>query len=158
MNMRFRLTRATRHRRLPRPGDGEDRCAGDEEGAADRAAPGAAHRPHHPRRHQGPRPERPHEGLRRRVAGGDSGALGGEAAEACDARRRSCTESSTVAYAMYGANVRAVTSRRTVVDVSARDRLRRPIANTRSEIAETRLASGSACGQCCHRCIGELRR
>ena len=71
--------RATRHRRLPRPGDGEDRCAGGEEGAADRAAPGEAHRPHHPRRHQGPRPERPHEGLRRRVAGGDSGALGGEA-------------------------------------------------------------------------------
>ena len=68
--------RAARHRRVPRPGDGADRCAGGEEGAPDRAAPGEAHRPHHPRRHQGPRPDRPHEGLRRRVAGGDSGALG----------------------------------------------------------------------------------
>ena len=55
--------------------------AGGEEGAADRAALGAANRPHHPRRHQGPRPDRSHEGLRRRVAGGDSGALGSEAAE-----------------------------------------------------------------------------
>ena len=79
--------RTTRHRRLPRPRDGEDRCAGGEEGAADRAAPGEAHRPHHPRRHQGPRPERPHEGLRRRVAGGDPGALGGEAVHASTSSR-----------------------------------------------------------------------
>ena len=41
-------------------------------------------RPHHPRRHQGPQPERSHEGLRRRVAGRDSSALGNEAAVASD--------------------------------------------------------------------------
>jgi len=32
----------------------------------------------HPRRHQGPQPRRPHETLRHRLAGGYSGALGGE--------------------------------------------------------------------------------
>ena len=42
-----------------RPGDGEDRCAGGEKAAADRAAPGEAHRPHHPRRHQGLDPNVP---------------------------------------------------------------------------------------------------
>jgi len=70
------LGRATRHCPVPRPRDGENRRVGGEEGAADRAAPGTAHRHHHPRRHQGSGPERPHEGLRRRVAGADSGALG----------------------------------------------------------------------------------
>ena len=52
------------------------KIAGGEEGAAHRAASGETHRPHHPRRHPGPRPERPHEGLRRRVAGRDPGTLG----------------------------------------------------------------------------------
>ena len=56
---------------------------------ADRAAPGEAHRPHHPRRHQGPRPERLHEGLRHRVAGGDPGALGGTATRVSAARKAS---------------------------------------------------------------------
>ena len=72
--------------RLPRPRDGEDRCAGSEEGAADRAASGETHRPQHPRRHPGPRPERPHQGLWRRVAGPDPGALGPPTSEACFSR------------------------------------------------------------------------
>ena len=37
-------------------------------GAAGRVAPGEACRPHHAGGHHGPRPERPNEGLRRRVA------------------------------------------------------------------------------------------
>ena len=104
--------RAMRHRSIARPGDGEDRCAGGEEGAAHRAAPGDAHRPHHPRRHQGPpfdwfdrltarrlragNPGRPHEGLRRRVVGGDSGASGGEDTQACLRQPRQPTHTVTL--------------------------------------------------------------
>jgi type I restriction modification DNA specificity protein len=51
--------RARSHRRVRARARASDRYAAGEAGAADRAAPGAAHRPHHPRRHQGPGPERP---------------------------------------------------------------------------------------------------
>ena len=45
--------------RFPGPRDGQDRWVGGAEGAVDRAASGEAHRPHHPRRHPGPRPNVP---------------------------------------------------------------------------------------------------
>ena len=64
---------------LSRPRDGEDRCVGGEEGTVDRIASGETHRPHHPRCHPGPRPARPHEGLRHRVARQNSGTLECEA-------------------------------------------------------------------------------
>ena len=59
----------------------------------DRDAPGEAQRPHHPGRHQGPRPERPHEGLRRRMAGRDPGTLGSLFLAPIDRRHRTRLES-----------------------------------------------------------------
>ena len=64
------------HRSIPRPRNGKNRRLGGTKGALDRAAPGETRRPHHPCRYAWPRSERPHEGLRRRVARRDSSALG----------------------------------------------------------------------------------
>ena len=56
-----RPPRTARHRRLPRPGDREDRRPRRKEGEADRAAPREAHGPCQPGRHQGPRTRRADE-------------------------------------------------------------------------------------------------
>ena len=72
-----RRSRSNTKSPLPRSRNRQDRCADRGAAAADRAAQGEAAGGDLPRRHQGPRPQRAHEGLRRRVAGRGAGALGG---------------------------------------------------------------------------------
>ena len=79
--------RTTRHRRLPRPRNRQDRRAGGEEGAPPRTAGREAHGPDLAGRDQGARPGCADEGLGGGVVGGGAGGMGGGGVEPCNAAR-----------------------------------------------------------------------